>query len=127
MSWLFEDEKNKLGEHAQSSLVEGQAIVPSIWSWEVVNALLVAERRRRISREDSNRFLRQLDVLPFVIMGDSNLQLSLNVINIARTCNLSGYDACYLELAHRQKLPLATLDNDLAKAAKKLGVALLSA
>jgi predicted nucleic acid-binding protein len=33
-----------------------------------------------------------------------------------------GYDAAYLELALRRGAPLATLDADLAKAAKKAGV-----
>jgi len=36
------------------------------------------------------------------------------------------YDAAYLELSVREHLPLATLDQALAKAAKATGVELLS-
>ena len=38
---------------------------------------------------------------------------------------LTLYDSCYLELAQRRGLPLATLDKDLRKAAKALDIALL--
>jgi predicted nucleic acid-binding protein len=38
---------------------------------------------------------------------------------------LTAYDAVYLELAQRRKLPLATLDDDLRKAAKKAKVKLI--
>ena len=43
-------------------------------------------------------------------------------LNLGRTHGLTLYDAAYLELAMRLKLPLATLDSDLRKAAKKVGV-----
>ena len=38
---------------------------------------------------------------------------------------LTLYDAAYLELAQRRKLPLATLDQDLIRAGKALGMTLL--
>lgn len=41
---------------------------------------------------------------------------------LARLCDLSMYDAMYLELALRQELPLATLDRGLAQAASEAGV-----
>ncbi len=41
-------------------------------------------------------------------------------------CSLAMADAIYLDLAIRRSLPLATLDDDLRKAAKKLGVGLLA-
>jgi predicted nucleic acid-binding protein len=41
---------------------------------------------------------------------------------LARIYKLSSYDAAYLELAIREDLPLATLDRDLRKAAKKAEV-----
>ena len=43
-------------------------------------------------------------------------------VQLARRYKLSSYDASYLELALRSGLPLATLDEDLQKAAKKAGV-----
>jgi predicted nucleic acid-binding protein len=46
---------------------------------------------------------------------------------LARTYHLSAYDAAYLELAIREGLPLATLDDDLHRAAAGAGVALVGA
>ena len=45
-----------------------------------------------------------------------------DTLQVARRYRLSAYDASYLELAMRTGLPLATLDEDLQKAAKKAGV-----
>jgi len=57
MSWCFKDEANKYTDAVLDSMAESYAIVPSIWPLEVVNALLVSERRRRLSEADSTRFL----------------------------------------------------------------------
>jgi predicted nucleic acid-binding protein len=46
---------------------------------------------------------------------------------LARTHHLSAYDAAYLELAIREGLPLATLDDDLRRAAARAGVVLVGA
>ena len=45
-----------------------------------------------------------------------------DTLRLARTYKLSAYDASYLELALRLSIPLATLDEDLQKAAKKAAV-----
>ena len=44
------------------------------------------------------------------------------ILSMARQHHLSAYDASYLELAVRQGLPLATLDNDLRNAAVAVGI-----
>jgi len=44
---------------------------------------------------------------------------------LCRAHRLTSYDAIYLDLAQRGRLPLSTLDEPLRKAAKKLGVKLL--
>ena len=46
-------------------------------------------------------------------------------MELAQQFHLTTYDAAYLELAMRLSQPLATLDDDLAKAARKAGVPLL--
>jgi predicted nucleic acid-binding protein len=48
---------------------------------------------------------------------------SINIWNLNH--RLTSYDAAYLELAMRTALPLATLDQDLRKAASAEGVSLL--
>jgi predicted nucleic acid-binding protein len=44
-----------------------------------------------------------------------------DTLHLARRYKLSSYDASYLELALRLGMPLATLDDDLQKAAKQTG------
>jgi len=48
------------------------------------------------------------------------------VLSLARDQNLTEYDAAYLELAIRESLPLATLDDGLRNAARDLGVVLVT-
>ena len=48
-------------------------------------------------------------------------------MELARKQKLTVYDAAYLELAQRERLPLATLDRALEKAAIAEGVALFGA
>jgi len=43
-------------------------------------------------------------------------------MTLAREYKLSSYDASYLELAIREGLPIASLDKNLLKAAKKANV-----
>ena len=49
MSWCFIDETNKYADAILHRLTKATAYVPSIWPLEVVNVLLVAERKKRLS------------------------------------------------------------------------------
>ncbi len=53
LAWCFEDEATPAAEDVLDQVVESNAIVPSIWRFEVGNALQMAIRRKRISA-DSN-------------------------------------------------------------------------
>jgi predicted nucleic acid-binding protein len=91
---------------------------------EVANALLVARRRARISKEKAARFLTDLLALPIrVDSGSSELTFG-QVFAYAEEYRLTVYDAAYLELAVREGVPLATLDNDLRNAARAAKVSL---
>jgi predicted nucleic acid-binding protein len=48
-------------------------------------------------------------------------------VSLADRFGLTLYDACYLKLALRRALPLATLDGDLRSAAGECGVTLFGA
>ncbi|WP_369127386.1 type II toxin-antitoxin system VapC family toxin [Bowmanella dokdonensis] len=50
-------------------------------------------------------------------------QVFNRTLALSRAYKLSSYDAAYLELAIRKGLPLATLDKNLPKAAKKADIA----
>jgi predicted nucleic acid-binding protein len=100
-------------------------MVPAHWPAEVANALLIAVRRGRISREKANRFFLDLRALPIRIDPESSETVFDHVFKLAEKYGLTVYDAAYLELAIRESLPLATLDNDLRKAARASGVPLV--
>jgi predicted nucleic acid-binding protein len=73
----------------------------------------------------ASEFIALIGGLPIVIDEQTaNLALS-TVLDLARSESLSAYDASYLELAMRRGVPLATKDDDLAKAASRVGVSLL--
>ena len=125
MSWCFKDEANQYADAVLDSLSEATALVPSIWPLEVINVLLVAERRMRISEADSVRFTTLLSQLPIVVEYERAEQIMKDLLALARVKELSSYDASYLDLAMRKGLPLATLDKRLKEAATAVDVKLL--
>lgn len=98
------------------------AIVPSIWHFEVANTLVMAERRQRIAAPDVGSILTKLARLPIATDDKPAASASVDCAVLAMRRRLTVYDAAYLELAKRLRLPLATLDGDLRKAAKAEGV-----
>jgi len=88
---------------------------------EVCNVVLVNERRGRISEVDGKAFLRSLARLPIQLDFEP---VEPELLRLARTFGLSAYDAAYLELALRLDLPLATLDDRLARAGVAAGARL---
>ena len=88
------------------------------------NALLVAERRKRISAQGASERLRSLKELP--IHTDVNPDLE-TVFELARGHRLAICDAVYLELASRRNEALATLDAALVRAATAEGLPLVAA
>jgi predicted nucleic acid-binding protein len=98
--------------------------VPAIWRLEVVNALVVAERRKKIASAKSARFIRDLQQFNVTVDVDGLEQIFSAVLGHARLYQRSAYDASYLELAKRSSLPFATKDDALRKAAEELGIAI---
>ena len=127
MSWCFKDETNKYADVVLNRLTEASAVVPSIWPLEVVNVLLVAERQKRLSQSDSIRFITLLSQLPIVVEYERPEMVMKELLTLARANNLSSYDASYLDLAMRKGFPIATLDNKLIEAARRINVPILTA
>lgn len=122
--WAFQDEDHPHARAAFHRIRAEEAVVPSLWWFEVRNILVVNERRQRIAESGTSAFLTHLSRLR--IRVDRNPDES-TILRLARSHRLSVYDAAYLELARREKLPLATLDAGLQRAAAAEGVAMLSA
>ena len=96
--------------------------MPAIWRLEVVNALGVAERRKKVAPTKSVKFLQGLQMFTITVDVDGLDRVFSAVLDRARVYQRSAYDASYLELAQRLGLPFATKDEPLRKAAKELGV-----
>jgi predicted nucleic acid-binding protein len=122
LAWCFEDERTAPAASMLERLRDQEALVPPLWLLELANGLVVAERRGRITRAESTRFLGLVSELPIRIDQTSTLNLASSVMELAREYELSAYDAAYLELALRLGQPLATLDERLRSAADRAGV-----
>lgn len=125
MAWCFGDEADALTSAVLERCREESALVPSLWVLEVTNVLLAGERRQRIDRAGSARFLALLRDLPIDVDLTSPLEGADDLLNLSSRNGLSAYDAAYLQLAMLRDLPMATKDARLAKAARTEGVRLL--
>lgn len=125
MTWCFRHETNPYADAILDKLTEAEALVPAIWPLEVVNVFLAAERRQRLQQRDSVRFLALLAQLPITVEHRPMVEKTGEILMLGRATNLSSYDASYLELAMRQGLPIATLDQKLLTAARQMAVPLL--
>jgi len=123
-AWFFPDEDDATATQAALRLLDDTALVPALFWFEIRNLLLVGERRGRVARPDTARFLTHLDGLPLEV---DHAPSSAALLTFARTHGLSAYDAAYLELAQRRAAALVTLDRRLAAAALAEGVSLLGA
>jgi len=110
----------------QLLLAGSRAVVPALWNLEMANALAVAERRSVLASDDVDRAAASIEQLVLQALDVDAAAVSVrNSLATARAFNLSSYDAVYLDLARREKLPLATLDDHLRAATTRAGVALL--
>ena len=122
MSWYLAEEASPAGKLAFEQLGAVGATAPVLWWFEVRNALVVNERRGRLDTAGTVGILAHLGGLPIRLDVDQN---SDAVLALAREHRLTVYDAAYLELALRADAPLATLDRQLARAARAAKVPLL--
>jgi predicted nucleic acid-binding protein len=125
LAWVLIDERNDSTDRILELVTNAGAWVPAIWRLEVANVLLQAIKRRRLDSEGRNQAIASLSALPISIDPDTNAFAWSSTIELAERFALTTYDACYLELAQRRSLPLATLDRQLSAAGKRLGIALL--
>ena len=122
ISWCLVDENNTYANRILALMSQSVAYVPGIWSLEVANTLLVAERRSRITQEQSELAISLLQSLMIQVDKATERQALASTLKLGRQQNLAAYDSAYLELALRLELPLATLDVRLAEAAVRCGV-----
>ena len=122
LAWAFEDEGGEYARDVLRRLEREEACTTALWPLEVSNGLLVAERRNRIDPTASTQFTRLLLSLPIVVEPVDRRRVFEQTRILARRGTLSAYDAQYLDLAIRYGIPLATLDQELRRAAEEEGI-----
>ena len=125
MRWFFGDGKTQELAYAGKvldAMKSASAIVPVTWGLEVANVIAKAEAKGLVTGARSEAFLAMLEGVDIEADAATFSHALSYTLQLARRYKLSAYDASYLELSLRLGLPLATLDEDLQKAAKKAGV-----
>lgn len=125
LAWILPGERTPAIEAVLETVVSSGAVVPELWRIEVANILLVSVRRSRITHAYRDESLEDLNDLAITIDNETSLHAWSDTLAFADKHSLTLYDAAYLELAHRLELPLATLDDDLRRAAEREKIPLL--
>lgn len=103
-------------------MARSTVLVPVLWELEIANALVVAERQKRITLSQTQHWLELLLALQYTVADVQTIPVFDGVLALARAHQLSSYDASYLQLAVTAKATLVTRDTALQKAAKAVGV-----
>jgi predicted nucleic acid-binding protein len=125
LAWVLPDEDSPKAAALLPRLVEEGAVVPQLWPLEIANVLLVASRRGRLTLVDTQRVAADLHALPIEVDQETHRRAFGAVLELATRHGLSVYDAAYLELAQRRRLPLATFDARLRAACEAAGIAII--
>jgi predicted nucleic acid-binding protein len=126
LGWLHDRPVLAKADHTRKLILSGvMPVVPTLWRHEVSNAVVIAERRGRLRLEKLKTLTQDLDDFSDTVEVDQAMVRTSVLIETARRTRLTVYDAAYLELAGRRGLPLATLDDALAEAARRDGVSLI--
>ena len=124
LPWFLDDERSAFTDAVFASLGTEEYWVPAVWRLEFPNALLAAERKKRIDRQTR---LEALDFASGLALRVDAQAIDMRAVSaLAERHGLSTYDAAYLELALRQGFGLITLDRALAQAAAMAGIAVQS-
>ena len=125
LAWCFLDEATPATKKLLDRMGSESAWVPGWWFVELTNVLAVAERKGRIKRDKTAEFIALVEGFDLETDDEAPGRAFMHLLPLCRTHQLTSYDAIYLHLAVRRHVPLATLDEPLRKAAKKLGIKLL--
>ena len=123
LSAFVPDELAPDSDRLLEEIVQSGALVPSVFWNEIRNAVLSIERRRRLTRVESDLVLSSLRALPLRVAPDRS---DAQILHVARDCGLTAYDAAYVALAVDEQISLATLDGEIIAAAPKAGLTIWS-
>lgn len=125
LAWVYPDETTEPIRNVLELVINSGAWVPALWKLEVANVLQNGVLRGRTDSSFRDGTLADLAMLPISVDSETDRQAWSATLHLADRYGLTLYDAAYLELAQRRRLPLATLDNELRIAATAEGISLL--
>jgi predicted nucleic acid-binding protein len=126
LGWVHPGQATPHTERLLDAVGAGAVIeVPALWPLEVANALTVLVRRGKLTDAERQTALGWLKALPLRVDHEMATLAFSTLSSLAAEHDLSVYDATYLELAQRRRLPLGCKDGPLRKAAARRGVTLL--
>lgn len=127
LRWFLDHPMPPYANRVKQFFLKGvRAVVPALWHLEMSNGLVVAERRSILTAADIDQAVIDIEQIAAASMDvDGSVVSAKQALATARALQLSAYDAVYLDLARRERLPLATLDDRLRAAAARAGVQLL--
>jgi predicted nucleic acid-binding protein len=122
IAWFIASQANATTDALLDRASAEAVHVPFIWRAEFASALLTLAHNRRLPPSRVPAILEEIDRLELV--EDTSPPSVRLLVDISRRYALSAFDASYLELALRLKLPLAARDAPLRKAAERAGIQL---
>jgi predicted nucleic acid-binding protein len=122
VAWFIASQSSTETEALLERAATEDVFVPVIWRAEFAAILLAFSHNRRLSPARVSAILDEIDQLGFV--HDPAAPSARTLVDIGRRYSLSAYDACYLELAMRLRLPIAVRDAALRKASVRAGLKL---
>ena|ERR1022692_1311659 len=125
LAWLFDE--NAAAARIEAVLSGADLVAPWLWRLEVVNVILVKERRNLLTVARGTQLLELLEDWAVEAVSEPVSRSLTGLAAVARPHQLTAYDAVYLDLAVSLGLPLFTRDNNLRDAATRIGVPLVTA
>lgn len=127
LRWFLDKPVPAYANRVKQMFLKGtRAVVPTLWHLEMSNGLAVAERRSVLIPADVDQAMIDLEQIVSQALDTDSIIVSVRQnLATARSFQLSSYNAVYLDLARRERLPLATLDDRLRAATVRAGVELV--
>lgn len=115
LKWLFDEEDSSVARLILQLFVKDQIalFVPTLWEYEIVNALSSAVLRKKIDDKRASRYLKR--ILSVKLSRVSMLDLLPKVLENSQKFQISGYDSAYVTLASENDMVLISADDKLVQ------------
>ncbi len=125
IAWYFDNQATRYSDGVLKLISRDVAHVPSLWPLEFSNVLRKAISLKRITEARAREILAQNR--RWTILVDNSVPDPDDILSLSLAYGLSSYDAAYLDLAIRLRIPIAAKDGALLDAAVAAGVGVVKA